>query len=198
GGGGGGMVGGLGRGAGGGVGVWGGGGGLLGGGDHGGELEEPEASPAETHALLDEEHRPAGVELDRQGDQQTDGRQQQQREPGDGNVDETFHGEQQGVGRPAEDGDDRAAVDLVELGSRDDQVNEAGEHADGSARLLADAHDVADESLASVERERDEDLVDRAALEERGHLFQGLAAVARLDLDDGLDGVAKVSAAHEA
>ena len=49
---------------------------------HGPELDQPEGQPGQPHALLDEEHGTAGVELDQQHDQDEDGRQHDQAHDG--------------------------------------------------------------------------------------------------------------------
>src|SRR5262249_34476243 len=55
---------------------------LLAGGAHGTKLDQLETLPAQAEALLNEKHRSTGIQLDRQRDQQEEGRQANQPDQG--------------------------------------------------------------------------------------------------------------------
>ncbi len=83
-------------------------------GAHGAELDQTEEPPATAHALLDEEHRARRVELDREGDEREERREQDQAERGQGQAEGAGEGHIEARGAVALAEDQAARRELLD------------------------------------------------------------------------------------
>ncbi len=128
-------------------------------GRHRAELEHGDRIVVEAEARLAEEHRPLAVELDGEGDQQHQRREEQQEQPARHDVLAALQHRGPACQRPFEDVDHECLLQHRELARRDRQVGEVGAEIDVDRELAEPAQDRAELRVALF-RQVDDDLVD--------------------------------------
>jgi DNA-binding transcriptional regulator YbjK len=153
--------------------------------------------------LLREENRSRGVELDGDGDDEKERGKDAQADECAGEIDGPLHDQPQRVRWARVDGQHRLPFDLVRDCPCPVQRGHVGHDAHGDPLLLAERHQLPDQQLRGVQRQRDKDLIDRPLLEQGcnplHHRDVGVRrrAIAVTGFDDLDDLIAEVLAAGE-